>query len=308
MGDAVQPRHSTADDTFSDPANEGIRIMTRPDPARIGQSLLDAYDNRRPIAPIAYSWPDLTLEHAYAIQLHQVRHWVGRGRRVLGHKVGLTSAAIQCQLGVDQPDYGHLTDDMFYSESQPIPIDRFISPKIEPEIAFVLSRELKGPGITAAQAISSVDYVLPALEIIDSRISDWKITLADTIADNASSGAVVLGSTPMTLPQLTAAGLSLRTMGCVLYRGGQVVGSGAGGAALGSPINALVWLANTLGRLGISLEAESVVLPGSITAAVPVVGNDTVTATFAGIGSVTATFRSGLGSIEPTPSTERKEK
>ncbi|MBT2268966.1 2-keto-4-pentenoate hydratase [Rhodococcus erythropolis] len=282
--------------------------MTRPDPALIAQSLLDAYDHRRPIAPLTDSWPDLTLAHAYSVQLHQVRHWVGRGRRVRGHKIGLTSAAIQRQLGVDQPDYGHLTDDMFYSESQPIPIDRFISPKVQPEIAFVLGRELKGPGITAAQAISSVDYVLPALEIIDSRISEWKITLVDTVADNASSGAVVLGSTPITLPQLATAGLSLRTMGCVLYQGGQVVGSGAGGAALGSPINALVWLANTLGRVGISLAAESVILPGSIKTAVPVVGDDTVTARFAGIGSVTATFRSGLGSPELTPSTTLEEK
>lgn len=170
--------------------------------------------------------PDMTLDEAYAVQLHQVRHWVGEGRRIRGHKVGLTSAVMQRQLGVDQPDYGHLTDDMFYLESLPIPVDRFISPKVEPEIAFVLKKPLTGPGVTAADALSAVDYALPTLEIIDSRIRDWKITLADTIADNASSGGVVLGSTPVRLSQLTQSGLSLRTMGCVVHQGGQGGGHG----------------------------------------------------------------------------------
>lgn len=264
--------------------------MTQIDPALIAESLLAAYDDREPIAPITETHPDMTLDEAYAVQLHQVRHWVSEGHRIRGHKVGLTSAVMQRQLGVDQPDYGHLTDDMFYLESLPISVDRFISPKVEPEIVFVLKKSLTGPGVTTADALSAVDYALPALEIIDSRIRDWKITLADTIADNASSGGVVLGSTPVTLSQLTQSGLSLRTNGCVVHQGGQVVGTGAGGAALGSPLNALVWLANTVGPLGIALEAGSVIMPGSVTAAVPVAGGDSVTATFAGLGSVTANF------------------
>jgi 2-keto-4-pentenoate hydratase len=192
---------------------------------------------------------------------------------------------MQRQFGVDQPDYGHLTDDMFYLESLPIPVDRFISPKVEPETAFVLKKSLAGPGVNVADAISAVDYVLPALEIIDSRIRDWKISLPDTIADNASSGGVVLGSTPTPL-----AALDLRLVGCVVEQAGQIVGTGAGGAALGSPLNALVWLANTVGPLGVVLEPGSVILPGSITAAVSVVAGDSVTATFAGLGSVTARF------------------
>jgi len=264
--------------------------MTQIDPALIAKSLLTAYDDRAPIAPITDTHPDMTLDEAYAVQLHQVRHWVSEGHRIRGHKVGLTSAVMQRQLGVDQPDYGHLTDDMFYLESLPIPLGRFISPKVEPEIAFVLKTPLTGPGVTAADALSAVDYALPALEIIDSRIRDWKITLADTIADNASSGGVVLGSTPVTLSQLTQSGLSLRTIGCVVHQGGQVVGTGAGGAAFGSPLSALVWLANTVGPLGITLEAGSVIMPGSVTAAVSVAGGDSVSATFAGLGSVTANF------------------
>ncbi|MFI6742691.1 2-keto-4-pentenoate hydratase [Nonomuraea sp. NPDC050451] len=222
---------------------------------------------------------------AYAIQLAQVREWTAAGAVVKGHKVGLASAAMQRQLGVDEPDFGHLTDTMFFQHSAPIDAGRFLQPRIEPEIAFVLGRPLSGPGVTVAQAIAAVDFVLPALEIIDSRIENWKITLADTIADNASSGGVVLGTRPT---RLEAVDLALA--GCLLHRNGVLEQTGAGGAVLGSPINALVWLANVLGARGVSLEAGHVVLPGSVTAAIPVAAGDTVTATFAGLGAVSATF------------------
>ncbi|MGW6358111.1 2-keto-4-pentenoate hydratase [Streptomyces sp. NPDC055092] len=249
-------------------------------------SLRAAYRTGRPVPPLSQTYPGLTAEDAYAVQLLQADAWQKEdGRVIKGHKVGLTSAAMQRQLGVDQPDYGHLTDDMFFLERQPVPADRFISPKVEPEIAFVLDKPLAGPGVTVADAVGAVAYVLPALEIIDSRIADWKITLADTIADNASSGGVVLGSRPTPLNAV-----DLRLTGCVLHRGGQLVASGAGGACLGSPLNALVWLANTVGALGVTLQAGAVVLPGSVTAAVPVGPGDTVTAAFAGLGPVTARF------------------
>ena len=254
--------------------------------------LLTAYRTGEPIEPLTTTYPDLELADSYAIQLLQIRELVAGGRRVLGHKVGLTSAAMQKQLGVDQPDYGHLLDDFFFLEHQPIPVGRYLQPRIEPEIAFVLRRPLQGPGVTAAEAIAAVDFVLPALEIVDSRIRDWKIGLLDTIADNASSGGVVLGSTPSAL-----SAVDLRLVGCTFHRNGQVVGTGAGGAVLGSPLNSLVWLANTVGALGTTLEAGQVILPGSVTAMVPVAAGDTFTATFAGLGSVTARFASA-----PTPS------
>jgi 2-keto-4-pentenoate hydratase len=259
--------------------------MTEIDVDSAAKSLLAAYDDRAGIAPLTETYPGLTVRDAYEIQLRQVRVWTDEGRRIRGHKVGLTSAVMQRQFGVDQPDYGHLTDDMFHLESLPIPVDRFISPRVEPEIAFVLKNSLSGPCVNVADAISAVDYVLPALEIIDSRIRDWKISLPDTIADNASSGGVVLGSMPTALTSL-----DLRLVGCVVHQAGEVVATGAGGAALGSPLNALVWLANTLGSLGVTLAAGSVIMPGSITAAIPVVAGDSVTATFAGLGSVTALF------------------
>ena len=203
----------------------------------------------------------MTLEDAYAIQLLQMHELTAAGRTVKGHKVGLTSAAMQRLLGVDQPDYGHLLDDFFYLEHMPIPVDRFIQPRVEPEVAFVLKKPLKGPGVTVHEALAAVDFVLPALEIVDSRIRDWKIGLFDTIADNASSGAVVLGSTPTDV-----GAVDLRLAGATFHRNGQVVGTGAGGAVLGSPLNSLVWLANTVGARGITLEAGHVVLPGALCA------------------------------------------
>jgi 2-keto-4-pentenoate hydratase len=253
--------------------------------AEAAQTLLAAYDTGKPVEPLIDTYPDITLDDAYEIQTLQIARRLAGGATVKGHKVGLTSAAMQRQLGVDQPDYGYLLGDMFYLEHVPVPTSRFLQPRIEPEVAFVLKRPLKGPGVTVAEAIAAVDFVLPALEIIDSRIRDWKIGILDTIADNASSAGVVLGSTPTPL-----GAVDLRLSGCLLHRNGEVVGTGAGGAVLGSPITSLVWLANTVGARGVVLEAGHVILPGSITASVPVAPGDSFTAAFAGLGSVTARF------------------
>ncbi len=251
--------------------------------ATMGDAILDSYRTGSPIAPLNESGA-LTLDDAYAVQQHQVRHWQQQGRRAVGHKIGLTSRAIQTQLGVDQPDYGVLLGDMFYGESQLIDVSRFISPRIEPEISVVLSKDLSG-AITTVEALAAIDYGVASLEIIDSRIRDWKITLADTIADNASSGGVVLSSRAVKL-----AGVDLVRTGCVLSRNGDVVATGAGGAVLGSPLNALVWLSRMLGERGVTLKAGSVVMLGSLTNAIPVAANDSFTADFATFGPVTATF------------------
>lgn len=257
-------------------------VVTRAEAADL---LLTAYRTRQPVEPLVDKYPQLTLDDSYQIQLLQVAERVAAGARVVGHKVGLTSPAMQRQMNVDQPDFGHLLDDMFHLAQLPVPAGRYLQPRIEPEVAFVLRRDLAGPGVTAAEAAAAVDFVLPALEIIDSRIRDWRIGLLDTVADNASSGGVVLGSTPTAL-----GAVDLRLSGCTLHRNGELVGTGAGGAVLGSPLTSLVWLANTLGARGVGLAAGHVVLPGSITAAVPVAPADTITATFAGLGSVTARF------------------
>ena len=256
-----------------------------PHRARAAEVLLQAYASGTATAPLTEQFDGLTVEDAYAIQLEQVRSWTEGGRRIIGHKVGLTSAAMQKQLGVDQPDFGHLTHDFVHLEHEAIPLDGYLQPRVEPEMAFVLRKPLTGPGVTVTQAIDAVDYVVPALEIVDSRVADWRITLVDTIADNASSGGFVLGSTPTRLGDV-----DLRLTGCVMSRNSQVVGTGAGGAVLGSPLTSLVWLANTVGALGTTLEAGHVILPGSVTSMVPVAPGDVFTATFTGLGSVTARF------------------
>lgn len=259
--------------------------MDHNDHATIAAELKDAAACGKPVDPLTERFPEITVDDAYAIQLLQIRDRIGAGATIKGYKVGLTSAAMQQQLGVREPDFGHLLDDMFCSESTPIPVTGYLQPRAEPETAFVLGRDLSGPGVTVDEAAAAVAFVAPALEIIDSRIRDWRIALADTIADNASSAGVVLGATRTPLD-----GVDLPLLGCLLAKNGELVGTGAGGAVLGTPIAALAWLANTLGPRGVVLRSGDVVLPGSVTAAVPVTAGDTVTATFHTLGSVTATF------------------
>jgi 2-keto-4-pentenoate hydratase len=249
-------------------------------------ALLGAYASRTPLPPLTATYGEISVDDAYAIQLAQTSAWTKDGAVVKGHKVGLTSAAMQRQMGVDTPDFGVLLDRMFLPEGVTADMRRFIQPRAEPEIGFVLGRPLAGPGVTAAEAVAAIDFVLPALEIIDSRIADWKITLPDTIADNASSGGLVLGSRPVR-PE----SLDLSLTGCLLRRNGRLIETGAGGAVLdGSPVNALVWLANVLGERGVSLEAGHVILPGSVTAAIAISPGDTISATFDRIGTVSITF------------------
>ncbi|HOA88258.1 2-keto-4-pentenoate hydratase [Propioniciclava tarda] len=253
--------------------------------AQAAKELLGAYASRQPIAPLTETYPDIVFEDAYEIQKLQIDQMLAGGRIVKGHKVGLTSAAMQNQLGVDQPDFGHLLDDFFFLEHMPIPMDRWLQARIEPEVAFVLGKPLKGPGVTVAEAIQAVDFVLPALEIVDSRIKDWKIGIIDTISDNASSGGVILGGSPTRLTDV-----DLRLVGCTLLKNGQIVGTGANGAVLGNPINSLVWLANTVGPSGVTLEPGHVVLPGSVTKMQPIAAGDTFVANWGALGSVTARF------------------
>ncbi|GAB2459103.1 2-keto-4-pentenoate hydratase [Xylanimonas ulmi] len=251
----------------------------------IADRLLAAYESRRPIDPISAD-AGLSVTDAYAIQLAQVESWRAAGRVVAGYKVGLTSRAMQRQLGVSQPDFGHLMGDQVHSDSQPLDHVRYLQPKVEPEIAFVLGADLAGPGVNVAQALRAVDFVLPALEVIDSRITDWRIGFIDTVADNASGAGVVLGSRPVRVDAL-----DLALSGCVMELDGAVVATGAGGAVLGSPVNALVWLVNTLGERGVAFRAGDVVLPGSVTAAVPVAAGSVARARFGGLGQVTTVFR-----------------
>jgi 2-keto-4-pentenoate hydratase len=227
----------------------------------------------------------MTVEDAYAIQTLRLARWIAQGASVRGHKVGLTARAMQRMLGVDQPDYGRLLDTMLFASGERIAADRFLQPRVEPEIAFVLGRDLEGPGVTTVDVVRSTEFVVASLEVIDSRIRDWKITLEDTVADNASSAAVVLASRPI-LPSA----VDLRLAGCNLYRNGALVATGAGGAVLGDPVRAVAWLANVLATTGGGLHAGDVVLPGSCTMAAPLGSGDSIHAEFAGIGPVHVSF------------------
>jgi 2-keto-4-pentenoate hydratase len=227
----------------------------------------------------------LSVPDAYRIQQDQVAAWLTAGRRVVGHKIGLTSAAMQAQLGIDQPDYGHVMNDMVLDPSGVIDLRGFLQPRVEPEIAFVLGRDLQGPGLTLEDVQGAVDSILPALEIIDSRIADWRLTLVDTIADNASSGALVLGTEPLDVDFQDLAEVS-----CEFSVNGTVHGTGVGSDVLGSPALAVLWLANRLGELGVGLSAGHVVLSGSFTGATVISSGDVVVASFGDAGSVSGRF------------------
>lgn len=253
--------------------------------SKAAQRLLAAYTSRTPIAPLTSTYKDMTLEDAYAVQLLQMHELVSGGRQVKGHKVGLTSAAMQRLLGVNEPDYGHLLDDMFVDEGASIPIGRFCQPRAEIEVAFVLGRRLEGPGVTIADVMRATDYVLPSIEIVDSRVADWKIKIQDTIADNASSAALVLGGRPTRLHDIDPA-----LIGATLRKNGEIVETGCSGAVLGNPAIAVAWLANKVAQFGVALEPGHVIMPGSCTRMIPVVAGDHVRADFDGLGHVAVRF------------------
>ena len=248
-------------------------------------ALFRAQEERTPIAPLTDTYDDVDVTAAYEIQLANIRRRVAAGDTIQGHKVGLSAKAMQQMLGVDEPDYGHLLESMFLWESDAVDVARFLQPRVEIEVAFVLGRPLEGPGVSVADAIRATDFVLPSLEIVDSRVADWKIKLPDTIADNASSGAVVLGGSPTRLTDL-----DVRLIGATLRSNGELRETGASGAVLGNPAVAVAWLANKVAAFGVTLEAGHVIMPGSCTRMIPVKPGDVVAAEFDRLGAVSIAF------------------
>lgn len=247
--------------------------------------LRHAESQQRPVAPLAETHPDLTVDDAYRIQLNNTRRRLAEGGIVRGRKVGLTSGAMQKMMGVDEPDFGVLFDDMFVEDGDAVVAAELIQPRVEAEIAFVMARDLRGPGVTSTAAQSAVEFAFPSLEIIDSRIADWKIGLVDTIADNASSARVVVAGRGVPV-----AGLDLRLIGMVLSVNGQLVETGAGAAVLGNPLRCVAWLANKLATVGEDLRAGDVVLAGALHRAIPVKAGDSVIAEFDRLGAVHTRF------------------
>jgi 2-oxopent-4-enoate hydratase len=246
------------------------------------RALYEAREKRVPIAPLTDTDPTLGMDDGYLVQREFTSLLVADGDSVIGYKAGLTSAAMQDMFGVSTPDYGPVMAATIRGDGAAVSLEDFIAPKVEAEIVFRLAAPLSGPGVTVQQAHAAIGAVMAGLEIVDSRIENWRIRLADTIADLASSGAAVLGRAVA-----PAADLDYRLVGMAFSRNGELVATGAGAAALGDPVAVVAWLANVLGEHGISLEAGQVIMTGALHAAVPLSPGDTFTAEFDRLGSIT---------------------
>lgn len=259
-----------------------LSVATRDE---LAADLAQAERSGEPIAPLTAAYPDIDVVDAYEIQLINIRQRVAEGARVLGHKVGLSSKAIQQMMGVDEPDYGHLLDEMQLFEDTPVKANRYLYPRVEVEVGFILNADLPGAGCTEDDVLAATEALVPSIELIDTRITDWKIELCDTIADNASSAGFVLGEARVSHRDIDVKGID-----AVLRCNGEVVAEGRTDAVLGNPVTAVAWLARKVDGFGVRLRKGDVVLPGSCTRAIDAHPGDEFVADFAGLGSVRLSF------------------
>jgi 2-keto-4-pentenoate hydratase len=251
----------------------------------LAAELAEAERSRVAISPLTTTNLDIDVVDAYEIQLINIRQRVAEGARVIGHKVGLSSKAMQEMMGVDEPDYGHLLDEMQVFEDRPVPAARYLYPRVEVEVGFVLADDLPGEGCTEDDVLAATAAFAPAIELIDTRIKDWKIKLCDTIADNASSAGWVLGEA-----RVSPKDIDIASIDAVLTRNGEVVAKGRSDAVLGNPVTAVAWLARKVDSFGVRLRAGDIVLPGSCTKAFDATPGDDFVADFDGLGSVHLSF------------------
>ncbi|MCO5142769.1 MAG: 2-keto-4-pentenoate hydratase [Oligoflexia bacterium] len=254
---------------------------------KIAQNLIRARESCKAIKPLSETEDEIGIQEAYEIsKLVMKERLEGSNNRLLGKKIGLTSRAVQNQLGVKEPDFGYLISDMALVSGAEISLSTLIQPKIEAEVAFVLKKDLEGHNLTIVDVMQATDFVLPALELIDSRIIDWKIKIQDTIADNASSSHFILGTEPRKLTSL-----SLETSGMVLKLNGEVASTGTGAACLEHPAIAVAWLANTMSKLGEGLKKGEIILSGAFGPVVPLTEDSFVETEISGLGRVKAFFK-----------------
>ena len=251
------------------------------DIAPIAERLLSAVRTRTATEPLTNTWPDLTIDEALTVQDAVVYARVDAGAKVVGAKLGLTSVAKQRQMKVDQPLFGWLTDDMQIDVGQSVECGRFIQPRCEPEIAFLLNRDLEGPDVTAAHVLAATEAIFGAIDVLDSRFTGYAFTFNDVVADNASSAAFTLGGT-----YIDPKGIDLRLTGCVFEKNGELIATAAGAAVLGHPAASVAWLVRELARRGRGLTKGQVVMAGALTEAIPVAPGDTVVARFDRLGTV----------------------
>jgi len=252
--------------------------------AKYADMLFEAEQNRKAFPPLTDQDSTLTVEDAYQIQLYNIKRAEGMGHVICGKKIGLTSEGIQKQMGVHEPDYGHLFEAMDCKDGK-LKCDELIQPRIEAEMAFILKGDLAGGKITREDVIANTEYVVAAFEVVDSRLADWKIKLPDTVADNASSGRYVLGTT-----KIKPEGIDLSAVKMKLFKNGEQIGEGSGAAVQGDPSVAVAWLANKMWSFGVTLKAGEVILSGAFSAAPPAVKGDVFTADFSSFGEVKAEF------------------
>jgi 2-keto-4-pentenoate hydratase len=249
------------------------------------QHLLQAEKDRKSVTPLTDLYPEITIHEAYRVQMKSIDQKVKDGQNVVGKKIGLTSFAMQKLLGVDQPDYGHLLDSMEVPNGGTIPMDTLFNPKVEGELAFVLKKDLIGPAVSVEDVLEATEYIIPSIEIVDSRITDWKIKLEDTVADNASCGLFVLGS-----QRYDPNGMDLTKIEMSLYKNGEIMNKGTGADVLGHPAACVAWLANKLAEYDVTLKAGEVILSGALSAAVTAQKGDVFTAEFGQLGKVEISF------------------
>ncbi len=253
----------------------------------LGNALYTAMRSFQPISPLTEQAPGITLDDAYYISLQMLkRRLEDDGEVVVGKKIGVTSKVVQDMLGVHQPDFGFLTDAMAYANGADVPVaGNMIQPRAEAEIGFKLNADLQGPGVTEADVLAATECIMPCFEIVDSRISDWKIQIQDTVADNASCGVYVLGDS-----SADPKGLDLPNLKITVWKNGELLSEGLGSAVQGNPLTAVAWLANTLGRFGIPFKAGEVILSGSLVPLEPVQAGDKMTMELHGIGRAAVQF------------------
>jgi 2-oxopent-4-enoate/cis-2-oxohex-4-enoate hydratase len=255
--------------------------------AELAAELYAALRACRTVPPLAARYPQLTIDDAYGISLDFLRRREADGERVVGKKIGVTSKPVQDMLGVHQPDFGFLTDVMQVADGATVDIAGrgLIQPRAEAEIAFLLGADLIGPGVTGEAVLAATEFIVPCFEIVDSRIENWKIGIIDTVADNASCGVFVLGAA-----RVSPVGLDLPALHVRVSKNGAFLSEGVGAAVQGSPLNAVAWLANTLGRYGVALKAGEVILSGSLVPLEPAVAGDYFEMTLDGVGGASVRF------------------
>jgi 2-keto-4-pentenoate hydratase len=272
-----------------------------PDPVRqAADRLVAAQEDGVPCPPVRDLIGATDVRTAYQVQSVNVARRLQEGRHVVGRKIGLTSPAVQTQLGVDQPDFGVLLDDMLCAADRPVDLARLLQPKVEAEIAFVLSHDVLDPAVDGTSIRACVDHAVAALEIVDSRIEGWDITITDTVADNASSGLFVLGPTALPLTELEP-----REVQMTMSVNGTVVSSGDGRQCLGDPLEALAWLARTALELGAPLRAGEIVLSGALGPMTKLEQGDTVVAEFSGLGGLRTVFAGGSAGVSAAEGEQR---